>query len=117
MAEVLAKIVRDKYQWVADRKVSQPLSTFQSDLLPSDRSFYDALSGEKTAFITECKKASPSKGLIRDHFDLDYIASVYNNHADAISVLTDEKYFQATLTFFLKCAVKSNNPFCAKTSW
>ncbi|MGU3845360.1 bifunctional indole-3-glycerol-phosphate synthase TrpC/phosphoribosylanthranilate isomerase TrpF, partial [Vibrio diabolicus] len=88
MAEVLAKIVRDKYQWVAERKASQHLSTFQSDLLPSDRSFYDALSGEKTAFITECKKASPSNGLIRDHFDLDYIASVYNNHADAISVLT-----------------------------
>ncbi|MDW1632275.1 bifunctional indole-3-glycerol phosphate synthase/phosphoribosylanthranilate isomerase, partial [Vibrio sp. Y176] len=65
MAEVLAKIVRDKYQWVAERKASQHLSTFQSDLLPSDRSFYDALSGDKTVFITECKKASPSKGLIR----------------------------------------------------
>ncbi|KHA61429.1 indole-3-glycerol phosphate synthase [Vibrio variabilis] len=114
MAEVLAKIVRDKYQWVADRKVSQPLSTFQSDLLPSDRSFYDALSGEKTVFITECKKASPSKGLIRDDFDLDYIASVYNNHADAISVLTDEKYFQGNFDFLPQVRSQVKQPVLCK---
>ncbi|MCG6291146.1 bifunctional indole-3-glycerol phosphate synthase/phosphoribosylanthranilate isomerase, partial [Vibrio vulnificus] len=88
MAEVLAKIVRDKYQWVAERKHAQPLASFQATLTPSDRSFYQALQGQRTVFITECKKASPSKGLIREDFDLDYIASVYNHHADAISVLT-----------------------------
>ncbi|MEF1282283.1 bifunctional indole-3-glycerol phosphate synthase/phosphoribosylanthranilate isomerase, partial [Vibrio fortis] len=94
MAEVLAKIVRDKYQWVEARKEQQPLNEFKDALIASDRSFYDALSQEQTVFITECKKATPSKGLIRDDFDLEYIASVYNNHANAISVLTDEKYFQ-----------------------
>ncbi|GAK84336.1 indole-3-glycerol phosphate synthase /phosphoribosylanthranilate isomerase [Vibrio ponticus] len=62
MAEVLAKIVRDKYQWVAERKQTQPLTEFQTELEPSDRDFYQALSGDKTAFILECKKASPSKG-------------------------------------------------------
>ncbi|MGR5238141.1 bifunctional indole-3-glycerol-phosphate synthase TrpC/phosphoribosylanthranilate isomerase TrpF [Vibrio alfacsensis] len=114
MAEVLAKIVRDKYQWVAERKTSQHLSTFQSDLMPSDRSFYDALSGNKTAFITECKKASPSKGLIRDDFDLDYIASVYNNHADAISVLTDEKYFQGSFDFIPQVREQVKQPVLCK---
>lgn len=99
MAQVLAKIVADKHLWVADRKVQQPLDSFKEDLTTSDRSFYDALSGEKTAFILECKKASPSKGLIRDDFNLEYIASVYNNHASAISVLTDEKYFQGSFEF------------------
>ncbi|KJY84865.1 indole-3-glycerol phosphate synthase [Vibrio galatheae] len=114
MAEVLAKIVRDKYQWVDERKASQPLSTFQSELMPSDRSFYDALSGDKTVFITECKKASPSKGLIRDHFDLDYIASVYNNHADAISVLTDEKYFQGNFDFLPQVRNQVKQPVLCK---
>ena len=114
MAEVLAKIVRDKYQWVAERKISQPLSTFQSDLLPSDRSFYDALGKQKTVFITECKKASPSKGLIRDDFDLDYIASVYNNHADAISVLTDEKYFQGNFDFLPQVRGQVQQPVLCK---
>ncbi len=114
MAEVLAKIVRDKYQWVAERKASQHLSTFQPDLKPSDRSFYDALKGDKTVFITECKKASPSKGLIRDHFDLDYIASVYNNHADAISVLTDEKYFQGSFEFIPQVRNQVKQPVLCK---
>lgn len=114
MAEVLAKIVRDKYQWVAERKASQPLETFKAELTPSDRSFYTALDQEQTVFITECKKASPSKGLIRDHFDLDYIASVYNEHANAISVLTDEKYFQGSFDFLPQVRAKAKQPILCK---
>ena len=64
---VLGKIVADKETWIAARKVSQPLETFQATLTPSDRDFVGGLRG-KTAFILECKKASPSKGLIRDDF-------------------------------------------------
>ncbi|MGL6258850.1 bifunctional indole-3-glycerol-phosphate synthase TrpC/phosphoribosylanthranilate isomerase TrpF [Vibrio sp. WXL210] len=114
MAEVLAKIVRDKYQWVAERKQTQPLEGFKSELTPSDRSFYTALSGEQSAFIMECKKASPSKGLIRDDFDLDYIASVYNNHANAISVLTDEKYFQGDFEFLPRVRKQAKQPILCK---
>lgn len=114
MAEVLGKIVRDKYQWVAERKKTQPLETFQADLTPSDRSFYQALSGDKTAFIMECKKASPSKGLIRADFDLDYIASVYNKHASAISVLTDEKYFQGQFEFLPQVRNQVSQPVLCK---
>lgn len=114
MAEVLAKIVRDKYQWVALRKQQQPLNTFEADLIPSDRSFYQALSTGKTVFITECKKASPSKGLIRQEFDLDYIASVYNRHADAISVLTDEKYFQGSFDFLPQVRKQVKQPVLCK---
>ena len=114
MAEVLAKIVRDKYQWVAARKQTQPLDEFKASLAATDRSFYDALSGEQTVFITECKKASPSKGLIRDEFDLDYIASVYNNHANAISVLTDEKYFQGDFEFLPKVRSIAKQPILCK---
>lgn len=114
MAEVLAKIVRDKYQWVAARKEAQPLDSFKADLTASDRSFYDALNQGKTAFITECKKASPSKGLIREDFDLDYIASVYNNHADAISVLTDEKYFQGDFEFLPQVRSQVKQPVLCK---
>ncbi|NOH61715.1 bifunctional indole-3-glycerol-phosphate synthase TrpC/phosphoribosylanthranilate isomerase TrpF [Vibrio sp. RE88] len=114
MAKVLAKIVRDKYVWVEERKASQPFDTFKANLTPSDRSFYDAVSGDNTAFITECKKASPSKGLIRDDFDLDYIASVYNNHADAISVLTDEKYFQGSFDFLPQVRKQASQPILCK---
>ncbi|MBF9000070.1 bifunctional indole-3-glycerol-phosphate synthase TrpC/phosphoribosylanthranilate isomerase TrpF [Vibrio nitrifigilis] len=114
MAEVLAKIVGDKYIWVEERKAAQPLESFQALLTPSDRSFYDALSTSETAFILECKKASPSKGLIRDEFDLDYIASVYNRYASAISVLTDEKYFQGNLEFLPQVRRQVTQPVLCK---
>ena len=114
METVLAKIVDDKRVWVEARKQSQPLESFKAQLTPSDRSFYDALSTGKTAFILECKKASPSKGLIRDDFDLDYIASVYNNHASAISVLTDEKYFQGNFDFLPQVRGQVKQPVICK---
>lgn len=99
MQTVLAKIVADKAIWVEARKQQQPLASFQNDVQPSTRHFYDALQGARTAFILECKKASPSKGVIRDDFDPARIAGVYKNYASAISVLTDEKYFQGSFDF------------------
>ncbi|MDV7102950.1 bifunctional indole-3-glycerol-phosphate synthase TrpC/phosphoribosylanthranilate isomerase TrpF [Vibrio sp. TH_r3] len=114
MAEVLAKIVKDKRIWLEKRKQSQPLESFKDQLEPTDRSFYDALSNPKSAFILECKKASPSKGLIRDDFDLDYIASVYGNHASAISVLTDEKYFQGNFDFLPQVRDQVSQPVLCK---
>ncbi len=99
MQTVLAKIVADKAIWVEARKAQQPLASFQNEVVPSSRRFYDALQGARTAFILECKKASPSKGTIRDDFDPAAIAGVYKHHASAISVLTDEKYFQGSFDF------------------
>lgn len=93
MQTVLAKIVADKAIWVEARKQQQPLASFQNEIVPTQRNFYDALAGTRTAFILECKKASPSKGLIREDFDPAAIASIYKHYASAISVLCDEKYF------------------------
>jgi len=114
MAEVLAKIIHDKRLWVEEKKITQPLSNFKNQLNPTDRHFYTALSSSKTAFILECKKASPSKGLIRDDFDLDYIASVYGNHANVISVLTDEKYFQGNFSFLPQIRSQVTQPVLCK---
>ena len=114
MAEVLVKIIKDKAIWINERKETQPLETFQRGLTNSDRSFYQALKTGKTEFILECKKASPSKGLIRQDFDLNYIASVYNKHASAISVLTDEKYFQGSFDFLPIIRDQVNQPILCK---
>ena len=99
MQTVLAKIVADKAIWVEARKQQQPLASFQNEIVPTQRNFYDALAGTRTAFILECKKASPSKGLIREDFDPAAIASIYKHYASAISVLCDEKYFQGSFDF------------------
>ncbi|MBY6185955.1 bifunctional indole-3-glycerol-phosphate synthase TrpC/phosphoribosylanthranilate isomerase TrpF [Marinobacter hydrocarbonoclasticus] len=66
---------------------------------PSRRSLFDALKSGPTGFILECKKASPSKGLIRADFDPVAIATVYDRYAAGISVLTDEQFFQGDFEY------------------
>lgn len=114
MQTVLAKIVADKAIWVEARKQQQPLETFQQDVQPSTRHFYDALQGARTAFILECKKASPSKGVIRDDFDPARISNVYKHYASAISVLTDEKYFQGSFDFLPLVSQVAPQPILCK---
>ena len=94
MPNVLAKIVAHKRDEVAQLKQQQPLTTFISSVTPSQRDFLAALKQPGPRFILECKKASPSKGLIRADFNLTELAQVYGQYADCISVLTDEKFFQ-----------------------
>lgn len=56
MQTVLAKIVADKAIWVEARKQQQPLASFQNEIQPSTRHFYDALRGARTAFILGVRK-------------------------------------------------------------
>lgn len=50
---------------------------------------------KKIGLIAEIKKASPSRGVIRENFDVQAITNEYNSlNVDAISVLTDQKFFQ-----------------------
>lgn len=111
---VLHNIVHDKEIWVAARKLQQPLASFQNDITLSQRDFYHALQGSKTVFILECKKASPSKGVIRENFNPADIAAVYKNYASAISVLTDEKYFQGSFDFLPLVSAAVTQPVLCK---
>ncbi|MBB1397494.1 bifunctional indole-3-glycerol-phosphate synthase TrpC/phosphoribosylanthranilate isomerase TrpF [Pseudoalteromonas sp. SG44-8] len=99
MANVLDKIVADKKIELIERKSKRPLESFKHQAIPTNRDFYKALATPGTQFILECKKASPSKGLIREPFDLAEITRVYKNYASCISVLTDEKYFQGSFDY------------------
>ena len=99
MANVLDKIVADKKLELIERKAKRPLASFKELAVPTSRDFYSALAAKGTQFILECKKASPSKGLIREPFDLTEITSVYKKYATCMSVLTDEKYFQGSFDY------------------
>lgn len=60
----------------------------------SARNFKNALCGDNLKIMAEIKKASPSKGVIREEFVVSKIAEEYEkNNIDAISVLTEDKYF------------------------
>lgn len=95
----LEKIVIDKRLELIGMKEKLPLEEVKKNLTPSEKSLYCALAEPHAGFILECKKASPSKGLIRENFDLDEILAAYTPHASAISVLTDEKYFQGSFDY------------------
>ncbi|MFZ7217432.1 bifunctional indole-3-glycerol-phosphate synthase TrpC/phosphoribosylanthranilate isomerase TrpF [Avibacterium avium] len=114
---ILQKIVQDKAQWVEAKSRAFPLQDFEKKLEKSDRSFYQALAQgthQRPAYILECKKASPSKGLIRAEFNLDEIAQVYKHYAAAISVLTDEKYFQGDFAYIQQVRNQVSQPVLCK---
>ena len=114
MANVLEKIVIDKQAEITQRKIDFPLVQFVAGLTPSDRSFYAALAQPNAGFILECKKASPSKGLIRAEFNLDEIIAAYAPYAACISVLTDEKYFQGKFEYLQYVRAKVSQPVINK---
>ncbi len=113
-ATILQKIVNDKAEYLIDRKQQQPLEGFIDAVVASNRHFYQALSSEQTVFILECKKASPSKGVIRQDFDPIQIAKIYQPYAAAISVLTDEKYFQGSYEFLRLVSDAVHQPVLCK---
>ena len=90
----LAEYARER---VMQAKAERPLSAVRQDALAQpkgDFSFELALSGSELAFICECKKASPSKGLIVPEFPYLEIAADYEAAgAEAISVLTEPGWF------------------------
>ena len=114
MKTVLEEIIESKVAWLTQQKIKKPLDGFIDTLIPSDRDFLKALSKSPAKFILECKKASPSKGLIRADFDLDAIADIYAKHAAVVSVLTDEKYFQGQLDFIPRVRARVPCPVLCK---
>ena len=99
---VLKEILQFKEKEVAERKKKVPLSELKKNLEKFElHNFREAISTKKRPInlIAEIKRASPSAGVLRESFDLQEIAAVYSKHAQAISVLTDEKFFQGKLDY------------------
>ncbi len=101
MSDVLSRICTDKRNHIAARKQVRSLDdlTQAAKAAPPPRGFFPKLravhESGRHALIAEVKKASPSKGLIREDFDLVDIARAYERGGAAcLSVLTDEPYFQ-----------------------
>jgi indole-3-glycerol phosphate synthase len=102
---ILDEIVENKRKEIEAAKNRVPLAHLQrlAEQQPEPVDFIGALQGPGIKLIAEVKKASPSRGVIRADFDPLDIARIYAaNGAAAISVLTDEKYFQGKLEYLLQ---------------
>ena len=116
---ILADIVRHKRQEVAGLKLGQPRAALEAMCkeLDAPRDFERALmplSGG-VRLVAEVKKASPSRGVLAADFDPVALASTYARHgADAISVLTDAKYFQGSLEVLRRVRATVDVPLLRK---
>lgn len=105
MSNILDKIISDKKAEVNYRRSQKSLEQLKEEVRSKGkcRNFYKAVTKPNSRginVIAEVKKASPSAGIIREDFDPVAIAQTYQKcGADAISVLTDEKYFQGRLEY------------------
>jgi indole-3-glycerol phosphate synthase len=120
LASILDKIVADKRAEVEFRRSQRTLEQLKAEIasMPRCRNFYKAVtkrSGRGLNVIAEVKKASPSAGVIREDFDAVAIAQAYQRcGADAISVLTDEKYFQGRLEYIKQISDAVDLPILRK---
>ena len=118
--DVLATIMQKKAARLANSKNSvslQELKRAIADDANEARDFKSALSAGKgeIRLIAELKKASPSKGMIRPVFDPAEIASLYERkRVSALSVLTEEDFFQGSLSYLRTVRDVSSKPILRK---
>jgi indole-3-glycerol phosphate synthase len=102
---ILQDIVSKKKQKVENAKSCRSIRELKTAIAdigkPIDfRSAIKRSADEKIKLIAEIKKASPSKGVIREHFDPLSIARIYEGEkVHAVSVLTEEDFFRGNLQF------------------
>jgi indole-3-glycerol phosphate synthase len=117
MAQILATIADHVRGVIELRRRETPVEALRDRSLfhSRTRGFSRSLAGRERRIIAEIKKASPSKGLIRADFDPLSIAKDYAAHgASAISVLTEERFFQGSLGDLEKIREAVNVPLLRK---
>jgi indole-3-glycerol phosphate synthase len=104
--DILRRIVEVKREEVAHARATRPLVAVRAeaearrDVRGFEAALRAKLAAGRSAVIAEIKKASPSKGVLREHFVPAEIAASYERHGAAcLSVLTDERFFQGSAAY------------------
>ncbi len=114
---ILEEIIEHKKEEVNKLKKKYLLSSFE------EMNFYerpslklrDFINPNSLGIIAEIKKASPSKGTIRNDFNHMKIAEIYfNENISAVSILTDEDYFQGNINYLKDIAAIKRSPLLRK---
>ncbi|WP_372862933.1 indole-3-glycerol phosphate synthase TrpC [Spongiibacter sp.] len=118
---VLTRIIDRKHQEVAERSAQRPLAVLREEIAQASapRGFVDAMAAKlaagQSAVIAEIKKASPSKGVIREDFHPADIARSYEEGGAAcLSVLTDADFFQGSEAYLQEARAACGLPVIRK---
>ncbi len=121
MSDILQRIVAVKREEIAEAKRLHDAASMRREALAqaSARDFAGALRAKvdagQAAVIAEIKKASPSKGVIREHFVPAEIASTYARHGAAcLSILTDRQFFQGEAVYLQQARAACTLPALRK---
>ena len=121
MSDILQRIVAVKHDEVAAAKRVRDAAMLRAEALaqPPARDFVGALRAKiaagQAAVSAEIKKASPSKGVIREHFLPAEIAASYARHGAAcLSVLTDRQFFQGDAAYLRQARAACELPVLRK---
>ena len=121
MSDILNQIVAVKRGEVAQALARKSLAAMRADAESRvlTRNFEAALRGKvaagRSAVIAEIKKASPSKGVLREDFEPADIAQSYAEHGAAcLSVLTDRQFFQGSVDFLKQARASCQLPVLRK---
>ncbi|WP_088281474.1 indole-3-glycerol phosphate synthase TrpC [Ideonella sp. A 288] len=121
MSDILDRIVAVKREEVAAARAVRDLASLRAEAEQrrDQRGFAAAMRGRlaagRPAVIAEIKKASPSKGVIREHFVPSEIAASYARHGAAcLSVLTDERFFQGSAAYLRQARAACDLPVLRK---
>ena len=121
MADILERILARKRAELEAARVAVPLAQIEARarLAPPPRDFAGALRARigagRPAVIAEIKKASPSRGVLREDFDPDAIARAYaRGGAACLSVLTDRAFFQGSAGHLAAARAASGLPVLRK---
>lgn len=121
MSDILKKILAVKAQEVAAAKPKKPLPQLRAEAenAPKARDFTaairDKIRAGRPAVIAEIKKASPSKGVLREDFRPAEIAASYAAHGAAcLSVLTDMQFFQGSAEYLAQARAACTLPALRK---
>ena len=117
-SHILARIVEAKQKRLqaARTRVPEPIVKRMAETAGPAPSFREALEEpQRVRIIAEVKKASPSKGILKSDLDPAKQAGIYAGAgASAISVVTEEDFFQGDLAWIVKIRERSNLPVLRK---
>ena len=124
MPDILQRIVSVKHEEIAAARAVRSLASLRAEsesaelranLRPFEAALRAKVAAGRAAVIAEVKKASPSKGVLREHFEPAQIAASYQaSGAACLSVLTDQQFFQGSAAYLQQARAACTLPVLRK---